>query len=183
MVLHGVWLDNFIRNYAPPDFEYGTAPFPTDEENPGNPVSVAEADILVIPAGSRHPREAMEFIRYVQSQPTMEKLCLLMKKFTPLRQVSPEFLRNHPHPYLRVFLELARSPRTAPILNIPSFNEYSNDIEANVNGVLRGSLTGEEGRARLQERQQRALDDKLARWRQVAGSRESTWRRELAETP
>jgi len=183
MVMHGVWLDNFIRNYAPPDFDYGAAPFPTDEANPAFPVSVAEADILVIPAGSRHPREAMEFIRYVQSPPAMEKLCLLMKKFTPLRDVSPAFLRNHPHPYLRVFLQLARSPRTVPILNLPSFNEYSNDIEANVNEVLRGSLTGEEGRTRLQGRQQKALDDKLARWRRVAAGRESTWCRELAETP
>jgi len=183
MVMHGVWLNNFIRNYAPPDFEYGAAAFPADEENPSDPVSVAEADILVIPAGSRHPREAMEFIRYVQSQAAMEKLCLLMKKFTPLREVSPGFLENHPHPYLGVFLELARSPRTAPILNIPSFNEYSNDIETNVNEVLRGALTGEEGRTRLSERQQKALQDKLARWQRVAGIREAAWRRELDEAP
>lgn len=183
MVLHGVWLDNFIRNYAPPDFNYGAAPFPTDEVNSENPVSVAEADILVIPAGSRHPQEAMEFIRYVQSKAAMEKLCLLMKKFTPLREVSPEFIRNHPHPYLSVFLDLARSRRTAPILNIPSFNEYSNDIEANVNEVLRGSLTGEGGRARLQERQQKALNDKLARWQRVAARREAAWGRELEGQP
>ena len=59
----------------------------------------------------------------------------------------------------------------------------SNDIETNVNEVLRGALTGEEGRTRLSERQQKALQDKLARWQRVAGIREAAWRRELDEAP
>ncbi len=71
---------------------------------------MVEADLLVIPAGARHPREAFEFIRYVNQQKPMEKLCLGQRKFTPLREVSPEFFQRHPNPYIGEFLELAKSP-------------------------------------------------------------------------
>ena len=68
MIMQGVWMNNFIKKYAPAGFEYGAAAFPEETEHPGAPLTIAETDILVIPAGARHPKEAMQFIAFVAQQ-------------------------------------------------------------------------------------------------------------------
>ncbi len=179
MTMQGVWMDNFIRQYAPPDFEYGVAPFPSPATLGGPPVTIADCDILVIPAGARHPREAMEFIAYTQTRPAMEKLCLAQKKFTPLRDVSPEFLAAHPHPYLRTFIDLANSPNVRPVLSLPTVTQFSNDLATYINLVLLGRLGPDEARAALQARQQKALDQSTARWNRVKAQRLAEWKAQL----
>lgn len=176
MIVQGVWMNNFIRQYAEPDFEYGVAPFPTPAAQPGAPVSIADCDVLVIPNGARHPREAMEFIAYTQTRAAMEKLCLGQKKFTPLREVSPGFVENHPHPYLQTFIDLANSPNVRPILALPTVLQYSNDLATYMNLLLLGRMNPDEARAALQERQQRALDQKTERWNRVKDKRLAQWR-------
>ncbi len=74
MVLQGVWMGNFIQKHSP-GLRWGAAPFPSEKEG-GPPVAIADADMLVIPAGARHPSEAFEFIKYVTQRGPMEKLCL-----------------------------------------------------------------------------------------------------------
>lgn len=179
MTIQGVWMNNFIRMYAPPDFEYGVAPFPAPAARPGPPVTIADCDILVIPKGARHPREAMEFIAYVQSQRVMENLCLAQKKFTPLREVSPDFLSAHPHPYLRTFIDLAKSPNVKPILALPTLAHFSNDLTTYMNLLLLGRMGPDEAREALQERQQKALDKAAARWSRVKDKRLAEWRAQL----
>ena len=68
--------------------------------------TIADEDILVIPRGCKHPKEAFEFIKFVQSQHGMEELCLGQKKFSPLVKVSKDFFRKHPNPYVKLFDEL-----------------------------------------------------------------------------
>src|ERR1041385_9224591 len=75
MVLQGVWMYNFIDKYAP-QLEWAAAPFPAKDPARFPLVTIAECDVLVIPKGSKHPHEAFEFIRYVNTQKPMEKLCL-----------------------------------------------------------------------------------------------------------
>jgi multiple sugar transport system substrate-binding protein len=179
MVVQGVWMDNFIRQYAPPDFEYGVAPFPALAVQQGPPVSIAECDLLVIPAGAKHPKEAMEFIVYTQTPAAMEKLCLGQKKFTPLREVSPEFLHAHPHPYLPTFIALAKSPNAQAILSLPTLAEYSNDLTTYISLVLLGRMDPDEAREALQARQQKALDKKTARWDRVREKRLAEWKTRL----
>jgi len=179
MIMQGVWMDNFIRQYASPDFEYGAAPFPIAGATAEAPVTIADTDILVIPAGATHPREAMEFMAYVQTQPAMEKLCLAQKKFTPLREVSPDFIRNHPHPYIRTFIDLANSPNARPILALPTLTEYSNDLNNYVNLLMLGKITTDEARQTMQERQQKALDKKTARWNRAKAKLLAGWRSSL----
>lgn len=178
MIVQGVWMNNFIRQYAAPDFEYGVAPFPAPAAHTGAPIGIAECDVLVIPRGARHPREAMEFIAYTQTRPAMEKLCLGQKKFTPLREVSPGFVENHPHPYLQTFIDLAKSPNVQPILALPTLLQYSNDLATYMNLLLLGRMGPDEARAALQARQQRALDRKTERWNRVREKRLAEWRSE-----
>ena len=179
MILQGVWMDNFIKKYAPPEFEYGVAAFPEEIEHPGAPLTIAETDILVIPAGAKHPRASMEFMKFVQQPENLEKLCLGQKKISPLRRVSSGFLARHSHPYLRTFLQLAASPRAQPTLALPTMREYANDMTMYANQVLLGRLSGDQAREELLARQQKALDAKVARWNRVSPVRMTAWKKEV----
>jgi ABC-type glycerol-3-phosphate transport system substrate-binding protein len=123
MELQGVWLPNFIDRYAPKDFDWDAAPFPPAVPS-DQPITVADADVIGIPAGARHPREAFEFIRYLQSQEGMELLCLLQWKQSPLAKVSDDFYRRHPNKRIRLFYDMAWSPKAVPLPRTGIWQEY-----------------------------------------------------------
>jgi ABC-type glycerol-3-phosphate transport system substrate-binding protein len=95
---------------------WGVAPFPSNVPGMSN-VSYNSFDALMIPSGARHPKEAFEFIAFVNSQKEAEKLNSLHCKNCQLRHVSAEFLNHHPNPYIAVFQQLAADPnaRCTPI--------------------------------------------------------------------
>ena len=152
MELQGVWMYNFVQMYAP-KLDWSVAPFPHPADRPdlADP-SIADENVLCIPAGAKHPKEAFEFLRYVQSQKGMEMLCLGQKKISPLRKVSDEFLNRHPNPYVRLFTRLAygKNVYTPPKLGI--WKEYNDEINAAFDSIML-----------LQKTPQRAMDDLTAR--------------------
>ena len=61
----------------------------------------------------------------------MELLCYLQQKNSPLRQWSPYFEQHHPHPYIRLFRQLAESPAAVHIPKIGIWQEFmreENDV-------------------------------------------------------
>jgi ABC-type glycerol-3-phosphate transport system substrate-binding protein len=150
MVLQGVWMHSFIDKYAP-GLQWGAAPFPYPAGHPelGNTTS-AEADVLVIPKGSAHPGEAFEFIKYMTSQQALEKLCLGQQKFTPLKQVSQEFWKGHPNPYIRVFRELGMSNNAFSIPQTGIWNEYFRELNNAVDLVQNLSQTPQVVQTKMQ---------------------------------
>jgi len=136
MVLQGVWMNNFITQFAP-GMEYGVAAWPATKPGLEN-FTLADADMLTIPRGAKHPNEAWEFIKFVGSMnPTaqrreelrgVELLCYLQKKNSPLRDWSPFFTEHHPHPYIGVFRQLAESPNAVHIPKIGMWEEYRREI-------------------------------------------------------
>jgi len=126
MQLQGVWMHNFIEQYAP-GMQWGAAPFPS--AMPGlERVALADSDVIVIPRGSRHPKEAWEFIQFVNSQEGMEILCMGQRKFSPLRQVTDAFWENHPHPYITLFRDLALSPNCHALPKTGVLREYQREM-------------------------------------------------------
>jgi ABC-type glycerol-3-phosphate transport system substrate-binding protein len=164
MILQGVWIYNFIKNYAPPDFEWGVAPFPSNDPPNLKNVTIVECDLLVIPAGAKHVHEAFEFLRYVNSRGPMEKLCLGQRKFSPFQECSPEFFSAHPNPFIRTFLELAKSPNARPNPAIATWSGYNADMKNAVSRIWTGSATAEVALADVQKRQQKSLDRRMERW-------------------
>jgi ABC-type glycerol-3-phosphate transport system substrate-binding protein len=150
MVIQGVWMANFIQTYAP-DLEWGAAPFPSAVPGLEN-VTMAECDSICIPTGARHPEEAFEFIQYLCSHEGMEMLNLAQKKFTPLKEVSPEFLADHPNPYIETFIDLAESPNVfhSPIMSI--WFEYNDEITPAFDRVMFGQTSPEDAVAHVQKR-------------------------------
>ena len=158
MVLQGVWMHNFIEKYAP-GLQWAAAPFPYPKDHPELAGTTnADADVLVIPKDSPHPAEAFEFIKYVTSQPVLEKLCLGQQKFTPLKNVSDEFWRVHPNPYIRLFRELGMSKNAFSIPQTGVWNEYNREMGNAVDLIQNLTQTPAVALADVQTKMQAALD-------------------------
>ena len=178
MVLQGPWIYNFIKNFAPPDFEWGMAAFPSALGDRLKDVTLVETDALVIPAGAKHPDEAFEFIKYVNSQKPMEKLCLGQRKFTPLRECSPEFLRDHPNPYIAQFLALAKSPNAHIVPQLTTWPIYSNDMTLAFDRIWAGKPPRAEALEEVQRHEQQAFHHHQERWKRLSVQRLAEWSQE-----
>ncbi len=178
MVLQGPWIYNFLKQYAAPDFEWGMAAFPSVEGDGLPNVTMVETDALVIPTGAKHPEEAFEFIRYVNSRGPMEKLCLGHQKFTPLRECSPEFFQRHPNPYITRFLELAKSPHAHFIPQTTAWPIYSNDMAQAFDRIWAGQVGAQAALGQVRQHVQRIADRQHERWDRVASQRLEKWNEE-----
>lgn len=174
MVLQGVWMYNFIDKYAP-DLEWSAAPFPSKDPETLPNVTLAECDVLVIPHGARHVREAFEFIRYVNSPPAMEKLCLGQRKFSPLATYSENFVRNHPNPHIRLFVELAQSTNALYVPRIPIYNEYIEEMNVACDRIFNLLATPEQALQDVEQRVQWKFDRVLRRWDLIKDERLREW--------
>ncbi len=166
MVLHGVWLHSYIRQYAP-GMDYGVAPWPKTPNGPAK-FTIADCDVAVIPAGVPPQRRAAawQFLAFLSSQKGMEILCLGQQKNTPLTKVSEQFRSNHPHPYIDVFIDLSRSPAATHFPRIGMWQQYDQELRAaiekmrllQVNPATGRPYTSQEALATVQQRITRAWD-------------------------
>ncbi|WOO41784.1 ABC transporter substrate-binding protein [Rubellicoccus peritrichatus] len=174
MVIQGPWLYNFINSFAPEDFEWGVAPFPTaDPDDIG--VSIVECDVVVIPKGAAHPDEAFKFIAWLQQQENIEQLNLGQQKFSPLAEVSDEFYEKHPNPNIMVYRKLAEHPNSVGRPRMPTYNDYNEDLVNAYDEVLRMNTTPKEALEDVQARQQKLFDRMYRRWQKVKDARMEEW--------
>jgi multiple sugar transport system substrate-binding protein len=180
MILQGTWMYNFIDKYAP-SLEWGAAPFPSVDPEKYPMVTIAETDILCIPKGARHPKEAFEFMAYVNSQPAAEKLTLGQRKFSPLAETSPDFIKNHPNPFIQVFIDMAKSPNAHYVPRLPIWNEVSTEMIVAYDQVFRLLKTPEEALGAVQTRVQWRLDRVMRRWDAIEQERLKEWKKDVEE--
>jgi len=169
MVLQGVWMGNFIQKFNP-TMRWGAAPFPSEKAG-GPPVAIVDADMLVIPNGARHPREAFQFIEYLTRQGPMEKVCLAQRKISPLASVSAEFFRAHKNPEIAMFQKLAASPgaRAQPRMSV--WPEYTLEIRNATQRLLLLEATPAEALVDVKKVIQKSWNRQRAR----QGSEPSRW--------
>jgi len=159
MELQGVWMYNFIDKYSPdmehPVREWAAVPFPHPADRPDLAgVSFADEDVLVIPRGSRHPKEAFEFIAFVESQRGMELLCMGQRKNSPLLKVSPEFWKNHPNPFIKLFTEQSLSKNVILPPKVGIWPEYQAEMKNAFEEVALMHKTAKQALDHVQERMQ-----------------------------
>ena len=158
MVLQGVWMHDFIEKFAP-GLEWAAYPFPYPAGHPELAFTTsADADVLVIPKGSRHPEEAFAFLQYLTTQPVLEKLCLGQQKFTPLKAVTDHFWRVHPNPYIRLFRELGMSKNAFSIPQTGIWNEYNRELGNAVDLIQNLTKPPQVALSDVQSKMQIALD-------------------------
>lgn len=123
MVINGPWLPRFAEEYAP-GLRWDAAEFPTGEGGR----TLVDTDILVIPRGTSHEREAFEFLRFVNSRDVSETLNMRQSKMTPLTNPSDRYLESHPNRRIDVFHEIVANGRAWPILQTPIFSRLISDL-------------------------------------------------------
>ncbi|MCW8133713.1 MAG: ABC transporter substrate-binding protein [Planctomycetota bacterium] len=187
IVLQGVWMANYIRVYKP-SMQWGVAPFPGPGGDAQDPVCLAQADVLVIPRGCKHPEEAWRFVRYVNSRGDpkdpdapvegMEILCLGQGKHTPFRGMTEAFQRKHPHEDLGWFIKLGESKHVYIEPMMPMWEEIRRSCAASYDELMsKGDQPGygpQEVLTRLKNRLQPKLDqewERIDRARKAGGHR------------
>ena len=173
MALQGIWMASFIEAYNP-NMRWGAAPFPSAEEG-GEPIALAKADVLVIPRGARHPREAFAFLAYMATQGPMEKLCMGQGKHSPMAQVSADFYARHKNPYIRMFQELAKSPNTVHFPNISVWQQYRFETYHAFERIWLLQATPEQALSDATARAQKAWDHERERRARAEASPPSPW--------
>ena len=176
MVVQGPWMPNFISKYAP-GLEWGAAPCPAaDGVGGADPVTLAQTDVVAIPRGAAHPREAFEFMCYLQRREVAEKLARAQQKFTALRDVSEGFIASHPNPAIGLFVALARSPGARCVPRLSIWHEYDAELAVARERVLGLTATPEAALREVQERVQWKFDRVMRRWDKVGAERTAEWR-------
>jgi ABC-type glycerol-3-phosphate transport system substrate-binding protein len=165
MELQGVWMYNFISQFSP-KMHWAAAPFPYPADRPdlASPTIVDE-DVIVIPRGAKHPNESFEFIKYVESQPAMEKLCLGQQKNSPLSHVSDDFWRRAKNPFIRLFYRLAYSKNALVTPKTGIWTEYGAELTNAFDEVSLLHKTPEQALKEVDARMQPKLDQYLLRLR------------------
>lgn len=163
MELQGVWMYNFITKYRP-SLKWAASPFPHPANRPDLAnMTMIDEDIICIPRGSKHPKEAWEFIKYVESQKGMETLCMLQRKQLPLAKASPEFFAKHPNPYIKLFDDLDRSPNAIPPPKIGIWPEYMSELNNAFDKIGLVSASPKDALDAVTKRMQPKLDQYLRR--------------------
>jgi ABC-type sugar transport system permease subunit/ABC-type glycerol-3-phosphate transport system substrate-binding protein len=161
MIMQGVWFGRYISEYAP-NLEWGAAPMPVLKAGAA-PVTWLACDMLVIPHGAKHPKEAFEFMAFLTRQENIEELNLAHAKTSPLRKVSDHFYAVHKNPYIRMFQKLSWSPNATAAPQMSIFKEYDNEMKAAVEEVWLMKKTPALALVNVQERIQKSWDRELER--------------------
>jgi multiple sugar transport system substrate-binding protein len=170
MEIQGVWMYNFIDKYSPgmerPVRQWAAVPFPYPADRPDlKGTTFADEDILVIPRGAKHPKEAFEFIAFVESQKGMELLCMGQRKNSPLAKVSDAFWKNHPNPFIKLFSEQPRSKNVILPPPIGIWPEYQAEIKNAFEEVSLLHKTPKEALDHVQARMQPKFEEYRERLR------------------
>ena len=128
--------------------------------------------MLVIPRGAKHPREAFEFIKYVQSQEGMENLCLGQWKHSPLAKVSDRFFREHKNKRIKLFYDLAKSPRTFSTPRVGIWREWQDEMKSGFENIWTNGQTPETALGYVQDR----IQPKMARYLESIEKRQTARR-------
>lgn len=177
MVLHGIWVPDLISRYAP-GLDYGAAAFPATAEQVEKglvDVQIIEADVLVIPAGARHPREAAKFLAYCMRPEVAEKLALRMKRLTALREVSAEFYEKHENPDIALWVRLTQSENAFYMPRVPIWREISAEMGVAGDRVRSLSRTPEEALKEAEDRARWRMERVNRRWELTGEKRLKEW--------
>ncbi|RYG85944.1 extracellular solute-binding protein, partial [bacterium] len=155
---NGTWKANYVNVYKP-GLKWFAVPFPYPEGRPDLANrTILNQDVFMIPRGAKHTKEAFEFIRYVQRQDVMERLCSAQGKNSPLARVSPAFFAHHPNHEIRLFDRLARSPGAFSQPQVGIFPQINTELSVAFEEVNTGAKTPKQALHDAQNRLQTVWD-------------------------
>jgi len=156
--LHISQLDD-IATYAP-DLDYGLTyiPAPPDGEQHSSWVG---GWCLAIPKGSRHPKEAWEFLRWCSHDPKGTQAVGRLQSLLPGCRTSPYIKEAAKKPGYSQFLKIMEECRhQRPVM--PAQNFYMGSLDRAVDFAVYGQLTSRQALRKSAEETQAELDLRLA---------------------
>ncbi|MBI3590484.1 MAG: ABC transporter substrate-binding protein [Candidatus Melainabacteria bacterium] len=152
---NGVWEGNFIKNFAP-DIKWGVAPMPASD---GRLTTIVDCDCILIPKGAKHPHEAFEFIKWLLKPENIEELCTLQGKFSPLIYSDrDDFIKKHPHPFIKVFIDLAKSKDAMFFPQATFYELYRRELKRAFESVMKLEKDPKDALDEVQEKMERELE-------------------------
>ena len=119
----------------------------------GRLITIVDEDCILIPRGSKHPKEAFEFISWLMKPENIEELCIGQYKFSPLVYSDrDEFIKKHPHPYIKTFIDLARSKDAVFFPQATFYEFYRRELKRAFESVVRLNKTPEEALNEVQRK-------------------------------
>lgn len=157
---------SFVQDLAKfaPDMDYGVSMLPVPEG--GQPASMTGPVWIGIPAGSKHPEEAWEYIKYYTSTATQLRNAAWqvdhnLASFFPANIEAARSPKQMSLPFMDIFIksmDFAQSSTVVPLAHSVFWREYPNAWDK----VMRGVQTPEAALAEAERQIQKALDDQLA---------------------
>ncbi|MFN3651216.1 MAG: ABC transporter substrate-binding protein [Armatimonadota bacterium] len=116
-----------LRRYAP-DMEWGWFPYPAPPTGRENCVVTAGGSAFVIPAATKHPREAWTFLDWLTRPHAVGEFCEGIANLPPLRSlVGSERFRKEP--LFRFALDLAAGENVFGPPVVPTWLRYKQEIQ------------------------------------------------------
>lgn len=135
-LLEGPWFYPTLESQYP-DFEVGAALMPAGE---GGPISVVGGENIVVMAGTKHPEEALEFVRFTQSDVYQLEMSKVGQLTVLNSLIEDKYFTDHP--YYGTFLEQLRTARART--PHPAYNDIETVLGDAAQLVLRGEMSAQE---------------------------------------
>lgn len=161
MMINGEWNPYWCSRYAP-KLDYGVAPIPPLRPGDDRPPSTwLGGNMICIPRGAAHPKEAWDLLVWMQSDEAQLLFADAMNNVPNQRRLLDSPRLRTGADYRRkfsVFLDLADSPGGGHFPALPVSGLYSNELITARDLVLAGAKTPEQALKDVQRRVQRELD-------------------------
>jgi multiple sugar transport system substrate-binding protein len=161
MMFSGEWNPYWISRYTP-QLQFGIAPIPPPASHPENAETVAFGiNDFCISAGSKHPKEAWDFLQWMQSEEAQVMFARALNNIPNMRVALRAPVLREGAPYRHRFaylMDLADRAKPAyfPVLSATSF--YENQWVAAQDRVAYGDKTPAQALADVRVRVQKELD-------------------------
>ncbi len=161
MMFSGQWNTYWAYHYSP-DTHYGVAalPYPADHPDRAGTVWLG-GNLLCIPVGAKHPKEAWAFLAWTQSVEAQRMFSLSLHGIPNIRAElhDPALRTGAPwRPAFGRFMDLADSPRATHFPPMPVATLYLNEIATAMDAVCYGQKTPAAALASVRVRVQREMD-------------------------
>ncbi|MGB8356659.1 MAG: hypothetical protein WCD79_22365, partial [Chthoniobacteraceae bacterium] len=92
-----------------------------------------------------------------------------------LLECSPDFLRNHPNPNIKAYIDLAKSPNAKIGMRMATSVEYTSDMTNAVGKIWSGKESAVDALNEVEVRQQSAFDRQQVSWNRLSDKLMAEW--------
>jgi multiple sugar transport system substrate-binding protein len=161
MMINGEWNPYWCSRYAP-QLDYGVAPLPPLKAGSRQPpVTWLGGNMICIPKGAKHPREAWDVLVWMQSDEAQLMFAEAMNNVPNMRRLLHSRRLREGADYKRkfgIFLDIADSPNGGHFPALPISSLYNNELATARDLALAGVKTPEQALRDVRIRVQREYE-------------------------